>query len=89
MPGSSSRLCGLLLLAAVGVLFGNPLILIFIVIGFLDVRRRLRQRRDGGPEQRVYYQVLPKHRLYVGIVYLGLVVLLLAGMQATLPAITS
>jgi Zn-dependent protease len=80
---------GLSLLIAVGVLFGNPLILIFIVIGFLDVRRRLQQRRDGGPEQRAYYDVLPKHRLYVGMVYLSLVVLLLAGMQATLPAITS
>jgi Zn-dependent protease len=80
---------GLLLLIAAAVLFGNPLILIFIVIGFLDVRRRLQQRRDGGPEQQAYYDVLLKHKVYVGMVYIGLLVLLLAGMQATLPAITS
>ena len=43
---------------------------------------------DGGPEQQAYDD-LPKHRLYVGIVHLSLVVRSLAGMQATLPAITS
>jgi Zn-dependent protease len=80
---------GLVLLIASAVLLGNPLIFIFIVIGFLDVRRRLQQRRDGGPEQQAYYDVQPKHRLYVGIIYLGLLALLLAGMQATLPAITA
>jgi Zn-dependent protease len=80
---------GLLLLIAAALLFGNPLILIFIVIGFLDVRRRLQERRDGGPEQQGYYDVLPKHKLCVGTVYLSLLLLLLAGMQATLPAITA
>jgi Zn-dependent protease len=79
---------GLLVLVAVAVLFRNPLIFIFIVIGFLDVRRGLRERHRGGSEQEAYYQVLPKHRLYVGTVYLSLLVLLLAGMQATLPATT-
>jgi Zn-dependent protease len=77
---------GLLILVAVAVLFGNPLIFIFIVIGFLDVRRRLRARHEGGSEQEAYYKVAPKHRLYVGIVYLSLLVLLVAGMQATLVA---
>jgi Zn-dependent protease len=77
-------LVGLVILVAVAVLFGSPLIFIFIVIGFLDVRRRLKARRDGGPEQEAYYKVAPKHRLYVGIVYLSLLVLLVAGMQATL-----
>jgi Zn-dependent protease len=57
---------GLLLLIAVAVLLGNPLILIFIVIGFLDVRRRLQQRHDGGPGQQAHYDVWPKHRLHVG-----------------------
>jgi Zn-dependent protease len=74
---------GLGLLIAVAVVFPNPLILVFIVIGFLDVRRRLRQRREGGLAQKAYYEVLPKHRLYVGLVYLTLLVLLLVGMHAT------
>jgi Zn-dependent protease len=77
---------GLVILVAVAVLFGNPLILIFIVIGFLDVSRRLRARREGGSEQEAYYKVGPQQRLYVGLVYLTLVVLLVAGMQATLVA---
>ena len=79
---------GLGLLIAVAVVFPNPLILIFILIGFLDIRRRRAQRRDGGPEQEAYYAVLPKHRLYVGLVYLTLLVLLLAGMHATFIAPT-
>jgi hypothetical protein len=32
--------------------------------------------------------VLPKHRLYVGTVYLSSLVLLVAGIQATLPGTT-
>ena len=74
---------GLGLLIAVAVVFPNPVILILIVLGSLDVRRRRRQRRDGGPEHEAYYAVPPKHRLYVGLLYLTLLVLLLAGMHAT------
>ena len=74
---------GLGLLIAVAVVFPNPLILVLVIIGSLDVRRRRRQRRDGGPVQGAYYAVLRKHRLYVGLVYLTLLVLLLAGMHAT------
>jgi Zn-dependent protease len=77
---------GLVILVAVAALFGNPLIFIFIVIGFLDVRRRLRARREGGSEQEAYYKVAPKHRLYVAVVYLSLIVLLVTAMQATLVA---
>jgi hypothetical protein len=62
------------------------MIFIFIVIGFLDVRRRLRARHEGGSEQEAYYKVAPQHRLYVGVVYLSLLVLLVAGMQTTLVA---
>lgn len=80
---------GLLVLVAVAVVFPNPLIWIFIVIGFLDVRRRLRDRRQGGPEQEAYYRVPPKHRFYVGAVYLSLLLLLVAGMQATLVTASS
>jgi Zn-dependent protease len=79
-------LVGLVILVAVAALFGNPLIFIFILIGFFDSRRRLKARRDGGPEQETYYKVAPKHRLFVGAVFLSLLVLLVAGMQATLVA---
>jgi len=57
----------------------------FGVIGFLDVRRRLRERHRDRSEQEAYYQVLPKHRLYVVTAYLSLLALLLASMQAPFP----
>jgi Zn-dependent protease len=79
-------LVGLAILVAVAVLFGNPLIFIFIVVGFLDVRKRLRARREGGAEQEAYYKVAPQHRRYVGVGYLSLIVLLVTAMQATLVA---
>jgi Zn-dependent protease len=50
---------GLVILVAVALLFGNPLIFIFIVIGFLDVRRRLRARREGGSQQRLTTRLPP------------------------------
>jgi Zn-dependent protease len=75
---------GLGVLVAAALLLGNPLVFIFVLIGFLDVRRRLGQRRQGGPEQEAYYAVTPKQRLYVGAVYIVLLVLLLVGMHAAL-----
>ncbi len=80
---------GLVVLVAAALLLGNPLVFIFVLIGFLDVRRRLNQRRHGGPEQEAYYAVTPKQRLYVGGVYIVLLVLLLVGMHATLVATTA
>jgi Zn-dependent protease len=75
---------GLVVLVAAALLLGNPLVFIFVLIGFFDVRRRLGQRRQGGPEQEAYYAVTPKQRLYVGAVYIVLLVVLLVGMHAAL-----
>jgi Zn-dependent protease len=75
---------GLVALIAAGLLLGNPLVLVFVVIGFVDVRRRLKLRREGGPDQDAYYAVTPKQRLCVGTVYILLLVALLIGMHATL-----
>jgi Zn-dependent protease len=75
---------GLVVLVAAALLLGNPLVFVFVLIGFFDVRRRLGQRRQGGPEQEAYYAVTPKQRLYVGAVYIALLVVLLVGMHAAL-----
>jgi len=73
---------GLLMLVAFAIIFPNPIILLFILLGFFDVRRRLRARREGGPEQEAYYRVRPRDRLLVGAVYLGLIAALAFGMHA-------
>jgi hypothetical protein len=82
-------LVGLVVLIGAALLPGNPIVFVFVLIGFLDVRRRLNQRRDGGPQQDAYYAATPKQRLWVGTVYIVLSVLLLIGMHATLVASTA
>jgi len=71
---------GIVVLAFV---FPNPIILIIAVFAAYETYRRWQQRRSGGPEQRAYYRVSPRDRLLVGAVYLGLVALLVIGMDAT------
>lgn len=79
---------GLLMLVAFAIIFPNPIIILFILLGFFDVRRRLRARREGGAEQEAYYRVRPRDRLLVGAVYLGLVAVLALGMHAAYVART-
>jgi Zn-dependent protease len=70
-------------LGVVGLLFVNPNpILIFIaILGGMELWRRWRTR--GTPEGKAYYDVDPKNRLLVGLVYFGLIALLALGMAAT------
>jgi Zn-dependent protease len=62
---------------------GNPFLLIFVVLGGMETYRRWRQRKTRSLEQTAYYRVAPRHRLLVGTVYIGLVVLLTLGMIAS------
>jgi Zn-dependent protease len=73
---------GLVALVAFAIFFPNPIIILILLLGFFDVRRRLRARHAGGAEQEAYYRVSPRHRLYVGAVYIGLMVALVVGMNA-------
>jgi Zn-dependent protease len=74
---------GLGALVVMMIVFPNPFILLFLVLGFFDVRRRWKQRKAGGAEQEAYYRVSPRNRVLVGAVYLGLAVALFVGMDAT------
>ncbi len=74
---------GLAALVVMVVLFPNPFIFLFLLLGFFDVRRRWKQRKAGGPEQEAYYRVRPRDRLLVGLVYVGLAVALFVAMDAT------
>lgn len=74
---------GLAALIVMVVLFPNPFIFLFLLLGFFDVRRRWKQRKAGGPEQEAYYRVRPRDRVLVGLVYVGLAVALFVAMDAT------
>jgi hypothetical protein len=63
--------------------FPNPIILIIAVVGALDVYKRWTNRRRGGEEARAYYDVRPRDRALVGLVYLALIAVLVVGMDAT------
>ena len=60
----------------------NPFVMLFLVLGALDVYRRWKERKAGGEHVRAYYAVKPRNRILVGVVYVSLAVALVAGMNA-------
>jgi Zn-dependent protease len=74
---------GLGALVALLLITGNPFLLIFLLLGFLETRRRWKQRKTRSLEQAAYYRVAPRHRVYVGAVYIGLIVVLVLGMDVS------
>jgi Zn-dependent protease len=63
------------------VLFPNPILLIIILFGGMETFRRWQQRGTRSLEQAAYYRVSPRNRLLVGAVYIGLIVVLVLGME--------
>jgi uncharacterized membrane protein len=61
----------------------NAFLLIFVVLGGLETRRRWKLRKTRSLEEAAYYRVPPRKRLMVGAVYVGLIVVLVAGMVAS------
>jgi Zn-dependent protease len=74
---------GLGLVVALAFAFPNPIILLIAVVGAFDVYGRWNRRRHGGEVSRAYYTVRARDRALVGAVYLGLIALLVLGMDAT------
>ena len=72
---------GLLGLLALAFIAPNPILLIILLIGGLELWRRWRER--GTPEAAAYYRVRPWQRLAAGGVYLGLAAFLVVAMSAT------
>jgi Zn-dependent protease len=68
-------------LVALTLTFPNPILLIILVFGGLETWRRWQQRKSRSLEQAAYYRVTPRNRLLVAAVYLGLIVLLVVGME--------
>jgi Zn-dependent protease len=74
---------GLFAVVALAFVAPNPIILLIALLAAFETWRRVQQRRSGGAETRAYYAVTKRQRLAIGAVYLGLVVLLVVGMDAT------
>ncbi len=70
---------GLVVLAFVA---SNPIIWIIVLFAAMETYRRFKQRRAGGLVQAAYYRVSPRNRAIVAVVYLGLIALLVIGMNA-------
>ena len=74
---------GFAAMIGVAVVFPNPIILLILLLGGFETWRRWKQRRAGSEEQQAYYRVPPAARLAVAAVYVGLIVALAIGLDAT------
>ncbi len=74
---------GLGAMAALLLVAPNPFVLLFLVLGAFTTYQRWKTRKAGEEGNADYYRVKPAHRLAVGIVYVGLLVLLGVGMDLT------
>lgn len=61
----------------------NPVLILIALFGGLETYRRWKSRHKGDEGNVDYYRVRPRHRLAVGAVYVGLIVVLVLGMDAT------
>lgn len=68
-------------LVALTVLRPNPILLLILVVGGMELWRRWRER--GSSEARTYYAVRPWQRAAVGVTYICLAALLGLGMSGT------
>ena len=71
------------LLVLLFVLPPSPILLIIVLFGGFELYRRWKLRKSGSLAQAAYYRVAPRHRLLVGIVYIGLAAGLAFGMSET------
>ena len=72
---------GLVAMVALFFIAANPFLLIFILLGAMETKRRWQARRTRSLEQAAYYRVSPRNRWLVGAVYVGLIVVLALGMH--------
>jgi Zn-dependent protease len=70
-------------LVALEFLAPNPILLIICIFAGFELYRRWQARKSGSIEQAAYYRVSPRNRVLVGVVYLGLIGLLVLGMDAS------
>ena len=74
---------GLFLAVGFAFAFPNPIIIVIAVFTAFETWRRWKQLRAGGEQVASYYRVTPRQRLAVGAVYVGLIAVLVLGMDVT------
>src|SRR5215204_1005229 len=74
---------GLGAMAALLIVAPNPFVVLFLLLGAFTTYQRWKSRKSGEEGNTAYYRVKPAHRLAVGAVYVGLIVLLAVGMDLT------
>ena len=74
---------GLLAVLVLAFSYPNPIILLIALLAAMETWRRWRSLKSGDEGVRAYYRVPPVHRALVAGVYLGLIALLVLGMDAT------
>ena len=83
---------GFAAIVALAILFPNPIMFIIAVLAAVETYKRWQHRRAGrapfgatatAGSSAEYYAVSPRARLLVGVVYLGLIALLVVGMDAS------
>jgi Zn-dependent protease len=68
-------------LVGMELLYPNPILLIIAVFAGFELYKRWQARKTGSVAQAAYYRVAPRHRLLVGAVYIGLILVLVFGME--------
>jgi Zn-dependent protease len=63
--------------------FSNAIFLLILLFAAMETWKRWKLRKAGGAEQAAYYRVRPRDRALVAVVYVGLIALLVVGMNAT------
>ncbi len=61
----------------------NPILILIVLLGGFETFRRWKERGTAVEGNAEYYKVAPRYRLAVGAVYVGLVIALALGMDAT------
>ncbi len=74
---------GLFVFAVLAFTSPNPIIILILLFGGFDTYRRFKAYRAGSEESRRYYAVSPRNRAITLAVYLGLIALLVVGMDLT------
>jgi Zn-dependent protease len=70
---------GLFAIFVLVFLLPNPIVILIALVGAFEVWRRWKSRNENAD----YYRVSKRTRILVGLTYLALIVVLVAGMDAT------
>ena len=72
-------LLGLLMMVGLAVVSPNPILIIIVIVGALELWRRWRERGEAAE----YYRLAVWQRVAVGVVYIGLIGVLALAVSAT------